>query len=370
MGIVGGAVTCAAEQSGYDVYLVSRNPLKDKYTNLKVKHICGDWHDEKIAKKIMSSDYDIVIDSLIFNVEQLTRDINLIDGHCKQFIYISSDAVYNHPGHDVSEDNAINLDNLKWKYGLDKRLSEMYLEQNTHKYSFSWTVIRPTVTFGETRIPIGFSSRQNEWGLVSRIIKKKPIVMFDEEGSRHPICHVSTFGQAAIKLFLNESAYNNYYHISDDANYTYDQILNVVGEIVGEKPILVRVPVDKIRKLNIYKYDEMVYDKNPEFVLDNSKIKTLVDAPIFNIDLKNCLCETIKYLKDNSKNDRGDEEFELISDLLLLKYKRYNLEQKERNIVKQYISKLSLKYKLKILLFQLKRYIYYCVEPLYSSIKK
>lgn len=313
--MIGGAITEAAVRTGAEVTVLGRRPASGKWKDIDVSFLQGDWFDDAFASRSVSQGFDVIVDTLIFDERNMQRSARLVNGHCKQLIYISTDSVYAHPSSNLSEDKEIVLSDVKWKYGINKRKAELFLASHGGDYDFKWTVIRPTITFGDTRIPVGFASRRGTYTLIDRIEKGKPVIRFDGN-TRHAICHSSVFGNAAVSLFLNEKAYGRFYHISDDASYTFDEVFSVIESIVGKKPVFFHADAALLKKYNEDAYEDMIYDKNPEFTLDNSNVKSVCSGVSFHSDLKEVLTKTLDYLRERRNED---EDYDLLSDLIILK---------------------------------------------------
>ena len=114
MGIIGGAITEAAALKGYDVYVLSRRKLSEKWSKLGVKGIAGNWLNDSFAEKVVSEGYDVIVDTLVFDETRLMQSAKIVDGHCKHYIYISTDSVYPHPADNLSEDEDINIILVYW----------------------------------------------------------------------------------------------------------------------------------------------------------------------------------------------------------------------------------------------------------------
>lgn len=337
MGVIGGAITEAAVKAGLDVTVLSRRASFGKWTGLSATYIQGDWKDDKFAGDLVRKGFDVIVDTQIFNEQQMVRSLRVVNNHCSQFIYISTDSVYAHPNENLSEDMDIWLEDIKWNYGINKRKAELYLLSHGADYSFKWTVIRPTLTFGDTRIPVGFSSKRGTYTLIDRIENSKPIIRFDDGKSRHSLCHVSIFGNAAVDLFLNEKSYGCFYHISDDCSYTYDEIFAAIESIVGKKGIYAFLDAGKVKKYNSYVYEEMIYDKNPVFTLDNANIKAICPEVCFHVDIQDVLRETLANLREHRYEVGDDIDYNMLTDILLLKNKSKIRRQSSVNEVMKYL---------------------------------
>lgn len=341
MGLIGGAITEAAVKAGIDVTVLSRRAPFGNWEAISARYIQGDWKDDELARKVVNGGYDVIVDTQIFNETQLERSTEIVNDHCKQFIYISTDSVYARPNENLNENQDIRLEDIKWDYGINKRKAELYLLAHSAEYSFSWTVIRPTLTFGDTRIPVGFSSKRGTYTLIERIENSRPIIRFDDGKSRHSLCHVSIFGNAAVGLFLNEKSYGRFYHISDDYSYTYDEIFDAIESIVGKKGIYVFMDAEKAKKYNSYVYEEMIYDKNPVFTLDNSNIKAVCPGICFHIDIEDVMRETIGELREHRKEVGEDSDYNMLTDILLLKNKGVIRTQRSEPEVTSYLEHLT-----------------------------
>lgn len=363
MGVIGGAITEAASKKGMDVYVCSRRTIFGKFQDLNIIGIQGDWRDDVFAKHIVANNFDVIVDTQIFTKKQLIRSLNIVNGHCKQFIYISTDSVYVHPAKDKTEDEPIDLKKLKWKYGFDKRDAELYLNHYGNNYSFYWTVVRPTVTFGDTRLPVGFASKRDTNTLVKRILDEKPVLLFDNVNTEHAICHISIFGSAAANLFLDESAKNQNFHVSDDKAYTYLEVFHVIEDILGIKGNYVHLSSRYLKKYNKNIYEEMIYDKNPEFTLDNSKIKTVSPTTNYHPDIYEILKSTVLRLKQSSEIDF---EYEMLTDLLLLEHKEDIKDDSEKKIAERYIAGFTSEYKTELQYYSLSLIMQTTLKPIKS----
>lgn len=361
MGVIGGAITKAAASKGYDVYVLSRRNLSNEWISLGVNGISGNWLDDEFASKVVSGGYDVIVDTLVFDEKRLIKSMKMVDGHCKQYVYISTDSVYPHPAERLSEDNPISIKEIHWDYGIKKRQAELTLAKYGEGCGFEWTCIRPTITFGNSRIPVGFASKRGTYTLAQRIIDGRPIVRFDDSSTRHAVCHTAIFGEAVVGLFLSENSFGQSYHISDDYAYTYDEIFGAMEEILQSKGIYVNVPVSKVKRYSKALYEEMIYDKNPNFTLDNSKIKTVVPNLSYHVDIKKVMVSTLSELK---KSSLVDEEYNYITDNLILEQALKIDNPKLSRQVNVYLDSLPCKYRDTLMRFRRKRQILNWLTPL------
>lgn len=340
-GIIGTGLVEAACRAGHEVVAVSRQirPIHD--ISLDVKYFQADWRIQTQAVAIMSNiDVDVIVDGLVFNKTQLIRDLELAKGHCKQYIYISTTGVYERPACKITEDAPKNPKNLIWSYSIEKRKAELYLESHYDDYPFMISTIRPPLTYGDTRIPCAMVGRANQYTLLDRILQGKPIV-FIQDNSVHTVTHISTFSDAVVGMFMNVKVNRRMFHVSDDESYTWDDVIKIVGEILGVKPLVVHIPVEMLKSLNRDLYKEIKYNKSCDLSLDNSAIKKISPSVCYKVPLKQGLKSTIKHLCENYADKPLDKDFNDLCDILLLNCNSLLLQQNEQNWVKTYVDAMS-----------------------------
>ena len=92
MGVIGGAITTAASKHGHDITVVSRRELTSEWNLPGVCGISGNWKDKDFASNVVKEVFDVIVDTQVFDVKQIIRSMDIVNGHCKQYIYISTDA--------------------------------------------------------------------------------------------------------------------------------------------------------------------------------------------------------------------------------------------------------------------------------------
>ena len=88
----------------------------------------------------------------------------------------------------------------------------------------------------------------------------------------------------------------------------------------------------------------MIYDKYPAFTLDNSKIKRMCPNTLFHKDMYEVLSATIKNLIEHREKEGEDQEYNMISDVILLKNYRKITNENERTYIENYINGLDKEY--------------------------
>ena len=273
-------------------------------------------------------------------------------GGCKHFIFISTAGVYSRPAVNITEkDVPADPDELVWSYSVEKRKAEMYLEKHYDDYPFMISTIRPTVTYGDARIPAAMVSRENQYTVIDRMKKGKPIIMMKDK-SLHNLTHLSTFSDAVVDLFAKEEADRKMFHVSDDKPHTWDDVMIALGEILGIEPKLVHVPVEWLKWLNHSLYMELKYNKMETVILDNRAIKKVAPNVCYYVPLKEGLKNTVYNLENNYSDKPLDNKFNTICDILLMKCRRKCQDERERVIVENFNEQQSLKEKIRCVFYK------------------
>ncbi len=320
----------------HEVFILNRGKRK-KVIPKTVTQIITDINDlDRVQDLIQNIFFDVIIDFISYTPSQITARLPIYKDHCNQFVFISSCAVYNKgKGNYVCSENSP-LVNPVWTYSVNKVNCENKVVSLCKKFGIKYTIIRPAVTYDNTRIPYGIMPRYGlHWTIVSRILHKKPILIWDNGENISTITRVEDFSKGAVALFDNSKAYNQVFNIVGDERYSWKDVIETLGEILNTKPIYANVPKEYLANKMPSKKGEILGGRGINQLVDNSKIKSIV--PNFKtISLKDGIDKTIKYYKNNNYLDGIDYKFDAEIDRIIYKY--YSMNNKEQ------LKKFNLKY--------------------------
>ena len=301
-GIISSEICNLAIDRGFDVSIMNRGLRREKMNPKARSIICDLKKDtlDSIISKLDFDGYDVIIDFVSYYRGQLSKAISIAEGRCKQFIFISTAAAYlnKSDGSRYTENDEVG--NTGWQYAAEKAACEKYLIDNAHNYSFEYTIIRPYITYGETRIPYQVAPL-NYYTLINRIKNRKPIPLFGKDVK----CTLTTskdFAVGAVGLFLNSKAYGQAYHITSDYHTSWKEVINYISSILGEDAILIELENDILsvgtRRLG-FDAEEILYDKSRTMLFDNSKIHEAVPSFKGNTNFHEGLLQSISYYEKN-----------------------------------------------------------------------
>ncbi len=208
-GVLSTAVTNEALKQGIHVVMINRGHRKELIPD-GVELIKSDKNDfNRICSLLGERKFDAVIDFLCYNDKETTESFNFYSHYTKQYFFISSCAVYNTELATVCNENSPKVRSM-WGYSVNKWASEELLMKLAANSNCNYTVIRPCVTYDDTRIPYGISPQYGyHWTLVARILSGKPIIRWNGGINRCNMMRVEDFAVGVIGLIGKDEAYNS-----------------------------------------------------------------------------------------------------------------------------------------------------------------
>lgn len=324
--LIGGTGTLSSDttrlciKKGYEVYLFNRGH-RNIFSGENVHYLIGDINNFKQAKDIIRDfQFDVVIDYLTFSVDILKSRINLFNGHCKQYIFISSATVFKNINEILNESSP--KGDTGWNYAQNKYLCERYLNEHKGEFDFSFTIVRPYITYDDRRIPFPVITKKSYWSIIDRIKKDKAILICDDGNAKLTLTHTLDFAVGIVGLFLNEQAYNNDFNIVGDTVGTWNDILHIVEEYVGRKAKVIYVPSETLGKDFTTQKVELLCDKRHSHIFDNTKIKKAVPDFKTSLNLHDGLYHTLNYLNGIPELQKTDKYWNNTIDVLSSKYSK------------------------------------------------
>ena len=293
-----------------EVFLFTRGS-KDRECFLKnsYKLIKGNIRDvENSIKTLENYKFDVIIDFLTFEVEQLKNTLKIIEGKYNQYVFISSSTVYINDNDELISESRTKVGNEKWEYAHNKFLCEEYLKEYFSNRKEHYTVIRPYVTYGNTRVPYPLVPRNNlmEWSFIDRILHNRPVPTFNKGETVTTLTHTRDFAKGVVGLFGNSKAFNEAFHITSDSTTPWGEVLDTLENILAIKITRIDFSVDKIIETMPMYSSVLLGDKSKNMRFDNSKIKEAVPDYSCNISLKDGLSDMIDFYRGHKELQKID----------------------------------------------------------------
>ena len=284
-GLISSACSDLALERGLDLFILNRS-LSQKYPLPAGAHLlAGDVHGEpaQLTRLLAGHRFDVVVDWIAFTPEDIERDIRLFGGRCGQFVFISSASAYQKPpGHYLITEETP-LENPFWDYSRNKIACEERLMQEYRERGFPVTIVRPSLTYGPSQIPLCVGSWKHPYTVIDRMKRGKKIIVPGDGTSLWVLTWNGDFARGFVGLFGRKDAIGEAFHITSDEVLTWNQIYQQAAQAVGVEVQIVHVPSDLIAAYDSEAMGSLIGDKANSAVFDNSKIKRFV--PEFTCDV-------------------------------------------------------------------------------------
>lgn len=325
-GIISSEVCYRALDCGIEVYILNRGRNKhmlDKRAKLIVADVVQNSVEE-LREKLGDNYFDVVVDFLVLESNRLKKHLEFLKDRCKQYVFISSATAYSKSREDEIITENTPIGNPKWEYAYNKYICENYLKEHINEYNMVYTVVRPYVTYGRTRIPFAVIPGGANWTLANRIENGKPVVLWDDGRAVCTLTHTKDFAVGMVGLWGNEKAYGEAFHITSDFTQSWKEVAEKIILAVGTKAPIVSMPSEYIaEKLSEYK-GVLFGDKGTNMVFDNSKIKDVVPEFKSTIKFEDGIKDTIAYFRSEPQIRNIAYGWDARMDWLVAKYVKEN----------------------------------------------
>ncbi len=294
-GVMGNSLSKILANKEIDTHITSRSKRQNKKN---ITYILGNAHDLSFLKKILSNNYDAIIDFMSYKTIKFAERFNLFLNATPQYVFISTCRVYAESKEKITEESPLLLDSCNDKkylktdeYALTKARQELLLK-NSGKTN--WTIIRPPKTYGKDRLQLGCLEK-DDW--LQRALSGKEIIFSKEIASK--ILHFTSgddLARAIFALIGEETAKGEIFHVTTDNFVTWTDVLNLYLDVLekhlGHRPNVKYIPLNSFMKYHYNSEYQIKYSALIDRKFDNSKIANFIDTSSFTIiheGLKNCL---------------------------------------------------------------------------------
>lgn len=295
-------------QSGHRVTVTSRSRHFSDDEN--ITYIQGNAHDVKFLKSLLEHSYDVLVDFMLYEMEEFSELIPLFLEKTSQYIFLSSSRVYAGTRSPLTEDSPRLLEStedLDYKktneYALRKARQEDLLKESGKS---NWTIVRPYITYSPERLQLGIFEKEN-W--LYRVQKKRTLVLPKELMDKNTSMTWGYDVAYGITCTVgNPDALGEIFHFVTTENMKWKDILEIYDSIIRDKlgyGIKVRYidRGDNLAKMlsNYYQYK---YDRCFDRKFDHSKADRILNIKIDYGVFRECIKKCIDQFLDEKKSFR------------------------------------------------------------------
>jgi len=318
-GLISSASTRLAIARGIDLFLLNRGNQVDIPAG--ATNLVADIRDQDAtARALAGHQFDAVVDWIAYTTADIERDLALFEGKTRQYIFISSASAYQKPlsYHLITEDTP--LANPFWDYSRNKIACEERLLRAYREYGFPCTIVRPSLTYGDTQIPLVINSWQLPYTAIARMRQGKPLIVPGDGTSLWTITHNSDFAKGLVGLLGHQQAIGHAFHITSDEVLTWDQIYAAAAAAAGVEAKIIHIASDFIVACLPDMTGSLIGDKSGSAVFDNSKIKRFVPDFCATTSFARGIARTQAWFEADPARQRIDIEADQQWDRLISAY--------------------------------------------------
>jgi len=334
-GTISSAITRLSSRLGWEVFLLNRGKRKSEFDGKNITHIECDIRaeDEKTVREKLEkaigrgNKFDSAAEFFAFVPDHVKKDFNILEGLCKQYIFISSASAYQKPLSSYRITEATPLSNPLWQYSRDKIACEEFLMQKYRECGFPITIVRPSHTYDERSVPLGVHGSKGSFQVLKRMMDGKPVIIHGDGTSLWTLTHNSDFASAFVRLMGNIHAIGESVNITSDESVTWNQIYQVIAGALNVPLKAVYAASDFLDECSQSKYDfkgSLLGDKANTVVFDNAKLKQLAPGFCAQVRVDEGIKMTVASVLANKEYQQEDPEFDewcdkVIASLVLAK---------------------------------------------------
>lgn len=321
-GIISTACTELARARGHRVAVLNRG--RSRPAPAGVETITADLADPAAWRAaVRDRHWDAVVDFVAFTPTDLEPRLEAFRGRTGQYVFISSASAYQKPltHHLITESTP--LVNPYWQYSRDKIACEDRLQRAMRDEGFPITIIRPSLTYGDTQVPLVLNSWTRPYTIVDRLRRGRPVIVPGDGLSLWTITHNSDFAKGLVGLLGHAGAIGQAVHITSDEVLTWNQLFTQVAEAAGvTSPPLVHIASDFITACLPEDTGTLLGDKAHSAVFDLSKLQRLVPDYVPTTRFRDGIRRTIAWFDADPARQVIDEALNARLDRLIAAYER------------------------------------------------
>ena len=323
-GLISSACSELAVQRGIELFVLNRG-ISTKYSPPDGAHmLAGDvYQDESgVASMLADHHFDVVVDWIAFTPEDIERDIRLFSGKTDQFVFISSASAYQKPLRHYIITEETPMENPFWQYSRDKIACEEMLMQAYREDGFPVTIVRPSLTYGPSQLPLCTNSWLHPYTIINRMKRGEKIVIPGDGTSLWVFTWNADFAVGFLGLLGRKETLGEAFHITSDEVLTWNQAYEEVARALGVELDIVHIASDLIAKYDEHAVGSLIGDKSNSAVFDNSKIKRFVPEFDCKVPWAEGIRRTIAWFEADPSRQTIDEDANQLWDKIIASYEK------------------------------------------------
>jgi nucleoside-diphosphate-sugar epimerase len=272
-GVISAPCVRLAVDRGHEVTVLNRGRTTARVLPDRVEALTADIRDaDAVDAALGDRRFDVVAQFMAFTADQVDADIKRFAGRTRQYVFVSSASAYQKPPASMPVTESTPLKNPFWQYSREKIACEDRLVSAYREADFPMTVVRPSHTYDDTKLPT-----LGGWTDIARMRAGRPVVVHGDGTTHWTLTHSDDAAVGFVGLLGRPEAIGNAYTITGDSAPTWDQVYAWLARAAGvEQPRLVHVASERIAAVVPDLGPGLVGDKAHSMIFDTSKLRALV----------------------------------------------------------------------------------------------
>ncbi len=309
-----------AQEAGHDVYTLTRgHSVRSSPVRGDRSLIADASHEQQVRDAVAGRRFDVVIQWTGYAPAQVAMDVRLF-ADVGQYVFISSASAYEKPPSHWLVTESTPLRNPFWQYARDKIACERVLIDAYETTGFPVTIIRPSLTYGVSQIPVAVGSWTKPYTIVERMRRGAPIIVPGDGTSIWTITHSTDFARGLTPLLGRPEAIGEDFHITSNEALTWNQIYGAVAEAAGVALNVLHVPTDGIVAADSSLEGTLWGDKAYSAVFDNAKLRRLVPGFRALVPFADGIRDTVAWFDEDARRRECDDAANALWDRLAVIY--------------------------------------------------
>ena len=256
---------------------------------------------------------------MAFTPDHIEQDLRVFTGRTRQFVFISSASAYQKPPSHYGHRGHAAV-NPRWQYSRDKIACEERLMRAFREDGFPVTIVRPSLTYGLSQIPLVLGSWQHPWTMIDRMRRGVPVIVPGDGTSLWTVTWNRDFAKGLVGLLGREQLAGHAFHITSDEVLTWDAIYREAAHAAGVEPRIVHIARDWIAAKHAAFEGTLLGDKAHSAVFDNAKIKRFVPDFVCTVPWAEGVRTSLAWFEDHPSRRTIDDAHNRVMDRLVAAY--------------------------------------------------
>lgn len=243
---IGRALVAELLKAGHEVWILHRQPAHD--LGKRVNSITADRNDAEAMRRILTgARFDVIFDNVYdwergTTASQVEAAARVCDNNLQRYIFMSSVAAYG-DGLNHHEGDALAPDDHPDAYVRNKAMTERALFRLHQRNGFPVVTIRPPFIYGPGN---PFYREAFFW---DRMRESRPIILPGDGRRLMQFVYIKDLVTACMRAMDEENAVGHAFNIANSRAVTQADAVQLFADAAGKKPVIVRVPRERIHQM-------------------------------------------------------------------------------------------------------------------------